>query len=117
MMEVVSLAMNWITLIGALAQGKYLGLSKLHIYRAIMVIVCKSFPSYTVKAVLGSGTYYNLYTVQVFPPRQYVVVAGGTATFQCFSLHGNVISVQWLVNGSQNHTLANVMKEMRDYLH
>ena len=56
MMEVVSLAMNWITLIGALAQGKYLGLSKLHTYRAIMVIVCKSFPSYTVKAVLGSGT-------------------------------------------------------------
>ena len=57
-----------------------------------------------------------LYTVQVFPPHQYVVVAGGTATFQCFSLHGNVISVQWLVNGSQNHTLANVMKEMRGSL-
>ena len=59
---------------------------------------------------------YTNYTVQVFPPHQYVAVAGRTATFQCFSIHDNIAGVQWLVNGSQNFDLANVMEEIHGSL-
>ena len=52
--------------------------------------------------------YVFKYTVQVFPLQQHVAVAGGTATFQCLSVHNNIAGVQWLVNGSQNYNLANV---------
>ena len=45
-----------------------------------------------------------------------MVVAGGTATFQCFSFHDNIVGVQWLVNGSQNFDFANVTEESRGSL-
>ena len=54
-----------------------------------------------------------MHAVQVYPLHQYVAVAGGAVTFQCFSFHDNIAGVQWLVNGSQNYNLANVREEIR----
>lgn len=49
-------------------------------------------------------------TVQVYPFGQYVSTPGGMASFQCLSVHGNITSIQWLVNGThvEDLNLSNV---------